>query len=35
VRELLTAMGGSIVDAGTGGDGLAPGACFRIEVPCE
>ena len=40
VRELLAAMGGSIVLdrtlAGNGDPGSgAPGACFRIEVPCE
>ena len=40
VRELLAAMGGSIVLdrtlAGNGDLGSGtPGACFRIEVPCE
>jgi len=40
VRELLTAMGGSIElstgNQGNGGPGnTPPGACFRIEVPCE
>lgn len=40
VRELLTAMGGSIelgkAQHGIGGSGTnAPGASFRIEVPCE
>ena len=37
VRELLTAMGGSI-ELSKGHQGHAnhpPGACFRIEVPCE
>ena len=40
VRELLAAMGGSVVvdrtQAGNGDPASgAPGACFRIEVPCE
>lgn len=40
VRELLAAMGGSIVlDRTLAGNGDpasgSPGACFRIEVPCE
>ncbi|MEF8717871.1 MAG: ATP-binding protein [Candidatus Accumulibacter necessarius] len=32
VRELMTAMGGQVMLVH--GDGLAPGAHFRIEVPC-
>ncbi|MFT3848383.1 MAG: ATP-binding protein [Propionivibrio sp.] len=37
VRELLTAMGGRIELANSphGAGGNAPGASFRIEVPCE
>ena len=38
VRELLTAMGGRIelINARNGAPANgAPGACFRIEVPCE
>ena len=37
VRELLTAMGGSIelVKGQYGNGSNAPGASLRIEVPCE
>ena len=33
VRELVTAMGGQVTLLP--GDAQAPGAHFRIEVPCE